>query len=261
LTEAIRANVTQQLTPVIESGDTEAWKTLDSRWLSSPPDFEIWSGVRERDFDTNPANFLAADGTAMPMPFDFMLQVAFTSPPPFGDAEDSEAYADTEPWEFPELREMIQTTVAKNIESDQRAKSILEDSTEFTMLQRLFRMALDRQLGENFPVEKLFELEQTLSARAPQTRTRTLRWHSSLRGDLIQPAIKLKQANSEAERLAIALTVLQTYGEEGVELLKGLQRSEVADLQLIEEIRTQLGVAKDDEQARKEFGAPLPGLK
>jgi hypothetical protein len=261
LTEAIRANVTQQLTPVIESGDKERWQALDYRWLSSAPDFVVWSGVRERDFDTNPVNFLVAEGAAMPMPFDFMLQVAFTSPPPFIDAEAAETYTDTEPWEFPVLREMIQTTVLEKTSSDPQAKSILEDSIEFTMLQRLFRMALNGQLGENFPLEKMIELDQALSTGAPQTMARTLRWHSSLGGDLIQRALEFKQAKSETQRFAITLMVQRTSGEDGLAVLKDLLSSEIADLELIEEIRQQLGVARDEEQARKELGVPLAKLE
>ena len=197
----------------------------------------------------------------MPMPFDFMLQVAFTSSPPFTDAEDAEAYADTQPWEFPTLREMIQTTVLTKIEDDAQAKDILEDSAEFTLLQRLFRMVLNGQLGESFPVEKMIQLDQALSVSRPQTLARTLRWHNSFGGDLVQYALDLKEAKSETERLAIALMVLQNYGQDGVDVLKDLQSSEVADLELIEEIRKHLGVAWDDEQVQKERNAPLAKLE
>lgn len=260
LSEAIRANVTERVNSLSDSADYDGRLALHRRWLSRPPEIMIWSGVRERDFDTNPENILSGDGASANPPFNFMLQVAFVSPPAFIDEAKVGGYADSQPWEFPALRDMIQSTVLEHLARDQRARTVVDDSAEFTMAQRLFRLGLDGQLGENFPVEKLLELDQALSAGASPAFARTLRWSNRFGSDLTAAALQLKQAESDAAREAVTLTVFRNGGEPALKLLLALQARETQELTLMEEIRQQLGVAKDDEQIQKERNASLPNL-
>ena len=254
LSEKTRALVAKERQAAADSENEERQKALKLRWLTPPPEIIVWSGVRERGFDTNPANVMVSDGAEMLMPFDFMLQVAFESQPQFLNSltEDS---IDRDPWEFPELQEMIQTTVMQNVTKDPRAREIVDDSAEFAMLQRLFRMAMNGQLGENFPVEKITKLHQALLPYAPKTLTRTLRWHNIFGFDVIAAQLEDEQKNPNAWREQPAP---QTNGSGS---LLNSRPKNIEELSLIEEIRRQLGVAKDDEQAKKEKNAPLPKLE
>ncbi|HKQ92717.1 MAG TPA: hypothetical protein VJZ77_18810 [Blastocatellia bacterium] len=207
-------------------------ETLLNNWVRFPPDFEVWSGVREREFDSDPANFMWLDGAAAPKPFDFMLQIAFTTPPYFGSegqSEQSESFSDSQPWEFPSIRNTIQEQVIKNITQD-REKTILSDVAEFTILQRMFRMAFNGYLGPNFPVEKLALLSDVTASGAPKTATRTLRWNA--RPGAVEMMTALGELSGEDPKIT----------------------------QLAIEIRRLLGVAKDDEQISRERNAPLPKL-
>jgi len=144
--------------------------------MTSPPEFTVWSGVRERRYRLNPEDFFIAENTPLPEALDFMLQVAFTSAPNVDDKN----YADVEPWEFPTLRTKIHETVLRSIEADTRAKAIYDSAIEFTLLQRFFRIAFDGLLGDEFPVENLGQLAQELGSVAPPATIRTLRWNARL---------------------------------------------------------------------------------
>ena len=130
------------------------------------------------DFTAAPDDFVVADGEAIPMPFDFVLQVAFTSSPPFSTSlQNEDEYTDTSPWEFPAQDDVIQNTVLDSVQTNERAQEILNDVAEFTMLQRFFRLVLNGHLGDRFPVERLAQLNETLENFAPITNPRTLRWN------------------------------------------------------------------------------------
>jgi hypothetical protein len=232
LEQTIRAEVMTEVYSLSSSGDEEKMKALFERWMSPPPDYEVWSGVRERDFEANPADILVPEGAEMPVPFDFMLQVAFTSPPSFANEADAETYTDTQPWEFPLLRDMIQSTVTREIKNDKsgRAQIIIADISEFAMLQRLFRMAFNGHLGEDFPVEKMMELGESLAAGGPKTVTRTLRWHTP--GVDRIAAVELNRSSPEQREV----------------------------LTLIQELRNALGVSRDDEQVLREHKGAFPKL-
>jgi len=212
---------------VFNGGETQL-----KRWLTDPPTFDIWSGVREKEFDLHPKNFMMLEGVAAPLPFDFMLQVAFTSSPQFlsngrGDADD-ESYSDTKPWEFPAVKKQIHQKVLTRAQNDYRDRVILADAAEFTYLQRFFRLAFQGHFGANFPVEKLAELSEVLEINTSQQKMRTLRWNA-------RPGIEnmLRVGMSEENR------------EQVTQILK---------------IRRELGIWKDEEQSLREHNAPLPSL-
>lgn len=226
LGEAVRQEARKQWDNIKYSGEAEKEKLM-KKWLSSNPEFDVWSGVREKNFTTNTVNFFVSDGTEIPMPFDFMLQVAFTTPPSLVDESTAENYNDVQPWEFPLLRDQIQSTVLEEIKKDARSKEILDDASEFTMLQRLFRMALNGQLGENFPVERLIELSNMMAENTKENYYRTLRWNANI------PPTMMKKISEKDGKI----------GEDIFQLYEAL------------------GISKDHEQIARERNMPLPPLE
>jgi hypothetical protein len=146
-------------------------------WLYPAPEFERWSGVREREFGVSTDEVFPTEAQTA-SPIDFMLQVAFTSPAYFRADEDKEGESSTEtssfdehPWEFPSIRPRIQEKVLESLKGDARAQAILTDSSDFVMLQRFFRLALAGKLGTEFPVEKFEGLMRAASSPTPAVRT------------------------------------------------------------------------------------------
>jgi hypothetical protein len=197
---------------------------LLERWQKAVPGFRSWTGVREKEFTSDPASFMVLDGASDPMPFDFMYQVAFTSQPEFAQNLRTGSYGDAQPWEYPSLKEYIQKTVLDDVAKDKggRERTVLKDAGEFAILQRMFRMAFNGQLGVNFPVGKLVALSEVASAGAPKTLNRTLRWH-----DFNQ------SRNSNDDELTS---------------------------RLVKDIRLALGLSKDEEEYKRVYKAPLPAL-
>lgn len=187
-------------------------------WFLPVPDFQVWSGVRERSFSLVEAQHVAKSHEEYDKIFEFVLQVAFTSAPQFGSADDATlAYVDEDPWEFPALADHIHAATEAAARNDTRANTILEDTAEFAQLQRLFRLAFDGELGPDFPVERLGHLAAALDANAEPVHWRTARW------------------NASPELLA---TYQEAYGAEfGTEAADALGA-----------IRNALGLAKDEER-------------
>lgn len=155
-------------------------ETLIQNWLALPPNFEIWSGVREMEFNPDFDAVFVRDGAKVPASLDFMLQVAFTSDPQFGSArvtrdEDVGTYSDTKPWEFPEIRQRIRDTVHQSLDPEDRI--VLTNSSEFTILQRFFRLAFLGRFGDDFPVAKLDQLATDLERSVKPAEWTTPRWN------------------------------------------------------------------------------------
>jgi hypothetical protein len=170
----------------------ERLNQLFRRWTAPVPEIQPVSSIRERAFETTLADCFVADGTAAPPAVDFLIQVTFESAPYFlnglpPDFEDKTAhnalaaYNDPKPWEFPAIagrvREVVQAALDQKPEmaEDRQAISAL---SEFTLLQRLFRLALGGQLGRDFPIETLAELHFEVAPTTPAAPVRTLRWDS-----------------------------------------------------------------------------------
>ncbi len=195
-------------------------EALLKRWGTPPPDFVVWSGVREKDFFSRAEDFLTSEDTQEDIPFNFMLQVAFTS------AE--EDYVDKKPWEFPGIANELHQTVINSVRKDSRSRTILADATEFTQLQRFFRIALDGGLGDRFPIERLLQLSKELSAQTNEQPYRTLRWNA--RPDLPQ---RLRRRMTEENK---------------------------AEIEQLLSIRSELRIERDAKQVIIESNKPLPVL-
>ena len=67
-----------------------------------------------------------------PWPFEFMLQVAFTSSPGFlTDGKDPDTYRDESPWKYPRLKEFIARIVLGGVQADSEHRMIFSDVREF----------------------------------------------------------------------------------------------------------------------------------
>lgn len=152
-------------------------KELWERWQRSFPEFTTRSGVREKEFDSSPASLMIVDGSKTPNSLDFVLQLSLISPPEFLDNDDQKDSDLPKTWDYPLLKNFIRDRVLAGV-SDQRyyGREVLEDVGEFTILQRMFRMAFNGQLGTKFPVEKLIALSNAAASGMPTTKERTLRW-------------------------------------------------------------------------------------
>jgi hypothetical protein len=204
--------------------------------LSGPPEFVVWSGVRERGFGIKPEDLLVSERKAgeMPVAFDFMLQVAFTTPPQFLEENRTRdktiPYSDADPWEFPGLKSHIQETVLAAVRKAEHAKAreTLLDASEFTYLQRLFRMAFEGRLGEAFPIERLAELEDQATSPAPSKQWRTPRWNSRLGSAEASALRSIYFVEKEINQLAIPAATAPDW-------LKGVQSSLGGRRSLLEE--------------------------
>lgn len=154
-----------------------------SRWYYPAPEHQIWSGVRELPYAVDgDLRFLTAPTAASKdkdaWPLQFMLQVAFTSPPGFiEDERQTENFVDADPWEFPDLKSFIGLSVLEGITKDPKNAKVFAEMREFTLLQRLFRAALDGKLGASFPIEKLVALTKEAQKRSANQQVRTPRWN------------------------------------------------------------------------------------
>ena len=202
------------------------------------PEFQIWSGVRELKFKADGEGLLPKVGA---QPFDFMLQVAFTSPPFFGPAADSDDdYSDENPWEFPQIASWIRTEVQKKLKEDPESFETLRLSSEFALSQRFFRLAFSGALGEDFPLQRLQELGGVLKPLLPPAQ-RTPRWNSrpgvalAVLSQLVMEAQSQLPAGQTAselpalleqadKKLAVALTAEEAFREACLQLLAAPDR-------------------------------------
>jgi hypothetical protein len=172
------------------------------RWTAPVPELAHVSGIRERAFTRTEADCFVAEGREVPAVLDFLIQITYDSPPYFlkGAPPDSEdkaawealtAFADDAPWEFPEVsgrvREVVRKALADDpaMAEDRDAVAVL---SEFTVLQRLFRLGLTGELGPDFPVESLALLHRDAAPAAPPPPVRTPRWDT--RPGLLEHSLK-----------------------------------------------------------------------
>ncbi|MEP9387287.1 hypothetical protein [Mesorhizobium sp. KR9-304] len=153
--------------------------------VAPPPQYEVWSGVREREWSRDADLNFAGAGVRTTSPLEFMLQTAFATLPYFAPnvenwwEEDQPTLNDTvdeSPWQFPSLDTRVDDVVRIAVATDAGRQDELRSIEEFVYLQRLFRAALDGKLGEQFPVQKLADL--TIATRDGVTEVRTPRWNA-----------------------------------------------------------------------------------
>jgi hypothetical protein len=144
-----------------------------------PEAWEVWSGVRERDFELRRTSFPAiVDPAGSPHPLRFMLQVAFNdSAPADENCAPGQCASDAEsPWEFPMIAGELDRRVRDNVKASASDSAILAEAAEFTVLQRLFRAALKGELGPRFERAGLIKLMKDAAAAEPITYSPTPQW-------------------------------------------------------------------------------------
>lgn len=150
--------------------DKESSRTDTYAWLAPPPDYQIWSGVRELPYgiDSN-FDFLRPPGGSSAWPFRFMVQVAFESPAFFAGgasnwADETNAardeYVDNDPWEIETVSQSLTNAIETDARRNAQTSDVISAMREFAILQRLFRTAFDGWLGPDFPTEQLVALSQ-----------------------------------------------------------------------------------------------------
>jgi hypothetical protein len=158
-------------------------------WSAPPPKFEPWSGVREQTYRLDPdLAFAGADratrGAGGTWPFDFLIQISFTSPafaaarsrPWFAD-DNSEVddHVDEQPWLYQDMQPALTAAIVDTVARDPVWGDVFANVGQYTLLQRLFRAAFSGGLGAQFPVTKLSDLAKEV---APLTRReQTPRWN------------------------------------------------------------------------------------
>ncbi|MBK9335152.1 MAG: hypothetical protein IPM98_00650 [Lewinellaceae bacterium] len=139
---------------------------------------EEWSGVREMPYsvDANLSFMRPAAGQNPNLfPLDFIRQIVYV-PTSFSEgAEDADESVDENPWEFPQLQRtgVIEELVWEGISTDPADRRVFERMRDFTLMQRLFRAAVNGQLGYDFPVERLYDLAQATRSAVQEIETPT----------------------------------------------------------------------------------------
>jgi hypothetical protein len=148
--------------------------------------FAVDSGVRELPYSLDPElTFLQRSANAGdPLwPLDFIVQavpISLTDTP-------LEIPDDLEPWTFPAMRAELRKMVELSVSHDPASQRTLDEMQQFTVLQRLFRLALNGNLGLEFPLHKLIDMQK---ATQPFVRVqRQERWnvnHSAPREEFVE---------------------------------------------------------------------------
>jgi hypothetical protein len=116
-------------------------------------------------------------------------------------SDDAVAYVDEDPWEFPAVKPLIGQAVQLETGQLPAEQRDLERLTEFVLLQRLFRAAMEGQLGDDFPIQNLIELARSTADSVNQTM-RTPRWntHPGALEEILFRAIHLNLPKLEAPK-------------------------------------------------------------
>jgi len=144
------------------------------------PMIEVVSTVEERPFQVDrDLNFLrpmAGQGLASQLwPFEFVLNAKFGNVGLGGKTKGKDGRV-IAPWISPSLSaQQVTQAVAVGVAKNTHQRQVIVELRDFTILQRLFRVALNGDLGMGFPVEKLINLAHELSGDAVQYEA-TDRW-------------------------------------------------------------------------------------
>lgn len=179
-------------------------------WLAPYPQYQIWSGVRETSYELeDELEFVSRDGQNAIWPFRFMVQVAFESEAffaggakswndEFNDARDN--YVDENPLELEVVGERISEVINRQTSRNPKLRSTISYMSEFAVLQRLFRNALDGNLGEKIDLDALSQLaEETAKDVNPSSNTaKWLRRPGSVETALFSRAIQLLESEGNS---------------------------------------------------------------
>lgn len=186
-------------------------------WLIRPATMQPWSGVRERKYQVSAdLSFLRApSGGSVDdrlWPFDFIVQIAFTSSAVNVPEREQEKYVDRQPVEFDQIKGKIQRLVKQGIEDDGFGPQF-EDLRGFAILQRMFRAALRGNLGARFPSLKLAQLTDATQGAVPHFHT--LRWNQNV----------VAQTQSILRQAQLSQNTTETWMKQATALVQRCQMS------------------------------------
>jgi hypothetical protein len=146
------------------------------------------SGVREVPFKLDDQMAFLTGVNDKPKnelwPLDFVIQAV----PQIVGQGDLDVGEDWKLWQFPEIGGTISEAVASGIKGDSGARSVFESMRDFTILQRLFRVALSGDLGFDFPLEQLAQMQQATSEFVKIERSQ--RWNVDHESPLVETLSK-----------------------------------------------------------------------
>lgn len=115
------------------------------------------SGVRESAYKVDPKlGFVSGAGhrEEKTWPIEFVIQAV----PQLAREGDLNVSGSQDPWQFPTIADDVQAAVIQGIEGNADAQDVFRNVRDFVALQRLFRTALNGDLGESFPLDALVRL-------------------------------------------------------------------------------------------------------
>ncbi len=160
--------------------------------ISNDASYSVDSGVRELPYALDAElTFLRRDANRSNVlwPMDFIVQAV-----PVSLYEDTEIPENLKPWVFPQWADDLRALVGDYVQTNPDAAQILDQIQQFTILQRLFRLALDGRLGLDFPVNALIDMQVATKPFVKEVRHE----HWNFRHDNPAPAILEMFANEEA---------------------------------------------------------------
>jgi hypothetical protein len=155
-------------------GDAYRNVSPQKSWASDPPEFEIWSGVREDRYSVDNRLQFVWYRNGVLDPFSFIVQVAFITPPAF--AKSGHTYADLDPFEDADVNRAVEAAVSRGLSSSRTDLASFNIVRDFAQLQRLFRVALKGSLGSEFPIERLIALKRAAQSAMTPEMCKTPRW-------------------------------------------------------------------------------------
>lgn len=160
---------------VASRSDPEKECSTAIRKLRNDAYYSVDSGVRERPYTIDKSlSFLRLDAhdADRNWPMDFIVQAV-----PILGSQDTEVPEDLQPWTFPAWNDDLRDLVTSQVRFDKEARDVLHNVRQFTVLQRLFRLALSGQLGEDFPLEQLVAMQEATADYVKVKRNE--RWNGS----------------------------------------------------------------------------------
>lgn len=113
--------------------------------------------------------FLTGQGAANELwPFNFKMRAV---PLARIEGDSLSLPANFTPWDFPWAQPEINRVILENFNYEPGARRIQKRMRDFTVLQRLFKTALDGRFGDKFPFEELLELQNATKAAVTPART------------------------------------------------------------------------------------------
>lgn len=168
--------VSEQLSSKLGTGNALSLSNILVQWLLPPPQPRIVSFVHESEFalDSELSAFQFPnnnEGFVGLSPFRFGTQVAFGYPEGVLTSEGTAINPSLMRWEFDSFTNTIARRLVSWLSKNDESRKVFEEASEFTLLQRLFRVLLNPEAAPNFRVERLAILAHQVRGSAEDVKT------------------------------------------------------------------------------------------